>query len=332
MTPSENNLKIPNVVYITSAGHSGSTLLDFLIGSIPDTFSTGELVHFPWQLYRSIQSRPSIKGQNICTCGKSFFDCEVWGKIIKLIYQNENVDMRKNPFHFDISIQRSKTYEGNKKIFNKGIRNMFFLSSNHRINRTIKNIYYYHYQSSILNNWKLFQYLKKTTNTRYIIDSTKDPIRFQMLHKMHTDKIKLIILVRDVFGVATSGIIRQEHNNIQKAAKGWLKFYNKKVLDILKTEKDLDYLILHYSEIAKYPEKTIKIIAKFLDISNFQFKNDFTTKDYHLIAGNPMRYKDNFTIIYDEKWKNYINNEQYTVLKYYQNQLNPIFTKLSMNN
>lgn len=95
------------------------------------------------------------------------------------------------------------------------------------LNKDYKNIpnviYYHHYISSIYNNWKLFNYLNKITNARYIVDSTKDPIRFQRLRKMYPEKIKLIILIRDVYSVATSGIIRQEHNNIKKAVLGWLK-------------------------------------------------------------------------------------------------------------
>ena len=41
------------LIYIVAAGHSGSTLLDMLIGSIPGVFSTGELNHLPWQLSRT---------------------------------------------------------------------------------------------------------------------------------------------------------------------------------------------------------------------------------------------------------------------------------------
>jgi len=40
------------IVYILSVGHSGSTLLDMLLGQFPNIFSTGELKHLTWQLYR----------------------------------------------------------------------------------------------------------------------------------------------------------------------------------------------------------------------------------------------------------------------------------------
>ena len=311
----KDSKNIPNILYIASAGHSGSTLLDFLIGSLPHTFSTGELVYFPWQIYRTIQSISSIKNQNICTCGNSFFNCKVWGEVIKMVKNNMDIDMRQNPFLFDISIHRSPSYKDNFKISNKLIRTLYYLFSFQIFGNPINNIYYHHYRQSIHNNWKLFRYLYNITGARYIIDSTKDPIRFKMLHRMHPNNIKLIILIRNVHGVATSGLMRQEHNNIEKAAKGWLKFYNNKIIKILKSTENLNYLIIHYEELTKHPEKIIRNIANFLEIDNF-----------HLIAGNPMRYKNNFTIKYDKRWKNHINDQQYDLLDKYQNKLNPIFT------
>ena len=42
-----------NLIYIVSPGHSGSTLLDMLLGSLPGVFSLGECTYLPWQLYRN---------------------------------------------------------------------------------------------------------------------------------------------------------------------------------------------------------------------------------------------------------------------------------------
>jgi hypothetical protein len=59
------------VVYITSSGHSGSTLLDLLVSGHSKVFSVGEVKDFD----RSRESRR-------CTCGaKSPFDCPFWHRI-----------------------------------------------------------------------------------------------------------------------------------------------------------------------------------------------------------------------------------------------------------
>ncbi len=36
-----------SLIYIICPGHSGSTLLDMLLGSHPEIFSTGELINLP---------------------------------------------------------------------------------------------------------------------------------------------------------------------------------------------------------------------------------------------------------------------------------------------
>ncbi len=62
----------PTVIFIASEGRSGSTLLDFLIGSHSDVVSGGELIDLP--------SRGSARkeGGQQCTCGASITDCGHW--------------------------------------------------------------------------------------------------------------------------------------------------------------------------------------------------------------------------------------------------------------
>ena len=62
----------PTVIFIASEGRSGSTLLDFLIGSHSDVVSGGELI--------DLQSRGSTRkdGAEQCTCGASITVCEHW--------------------------------------------------------------------------------------------------------------------------------------------------------------------------------------------------------------------------------------------------------------
>ena len=60
-------------VFIASLGHSGSTLLDLMLGSHPRLVSLGE-VH-------ATIARAAEK-QNVCTCGKAADDCPIWGPVL----------------------------------------------------------------------------------------------------------------------------------------------------------------------------------------------------------------------------------------------------------
>ena len=56
------------VTYIVGDGHSGSTLLDIIIGSSPNIFSAGELTFI---------TRDSIF-EEYCSCNKLIKECNTW--------------------------------------------------------------------------------------------------------------------------------------------------------------------------------------------------------------------------------------------------------------
>jgi hypothetical protein len=66
--------KLVAVVYICGAGHSGSTLLELMLGAQPGIASFGEV---PQGLTRLEQGR-----ETICTCGQAPGNCPVWSHVI----------------------------------------------------------------------------------------------------------------------------------------------------------------------------------------------------------------------------------------------------------
>lgn len=60
------------LIFISSLAHSGSTVLDLLLGSHPDIISLGEI-------YSAIEE--FNKPQRICTCGREVPNCRVWGPV-----------------------------------------------------------------------------------------------------------------------------------------------------------------------------------------------------------------------------------------------------------
>jgi hypothetical protein len=66
-------IKSPRIVFISSSGHSGSTLLDMLISSHPDVVSVGEVVRF--------SSAPNSR----CACGQKAWECPFWLAVDEVI-------------------------------------------------------------------------------------------------------------------------------------------------------------------------------------------------------------------------------------------------------
>ena len=62
------------LIYIGGYGHSGSTLLEYLMAGSPAVLACGEVVS-------SICERDSKKKEKICSCGRAADMCPVWGDI-----------------------------------------------------------------------------------------------------------------------------------------------------------------------------------------------------------------------------------------------------------
>lgn len=97
------------IAYITSHGHSGSTLLDLIISAHPQIFSLGE-----------INMLPSIaRGETIvpeagrCPCGKdSVHSCDFWSKVDALIKDKTKLDLDQ----LDLDSKNDKIFNKHNKI------------------------------------------------------------------------------------------------------------------------------------------------------------------------------------------------------------------------
>ena len=67
-----NQSKI-NLIYVASIGHSGSTLLESMLGAHSQIATCGEIHILPHEIAeRSVMP---------CSCGKSIVDCQFWSQI-----------------------------------------------------------------------------------------------------------------------------------------------------------------------------------------------------------------------------------------------------------
>jgi hypothetical protein len=67
------------IIYICSLSHSGSTLLDLLIGGNPSCVSMGEI-------FSALKRR--AEPQKECTCGVSALDCPVWSRVLPHVHDD----------------------------------------------------------------------------------------------------------------------------------------------------------------------------------------------------------------------------------------------------
>jgi len=140
------------LIYIVSTGHSGSTLTDMWIGKIRSVFSTGEIVHLPWQIWRG--ENPEDK-QTYCSCGDAFKDCDFWQKTFSKVKEKTGHDIYADPLGFDTSIHTSQHY--GKRSFIHSVIHIGLLKLHRYIGNTKAwNIFNSFYRKSINRNWELY--------------------------------------------------------------------------------------------------------------------------------------------------------------------------------
>jgi len=279
-------------------------------GSLEGMFSLGEVTYLPWQLYRTRDGQGSVQSQNVCTCGKQFQECSVWSEVIGDLSTLVGFDIQTRPFDFPIALLAKQRYSRGSFDPTRLLRMGMSISVKHRLTSPIMQVLNRMSQRAVINNWMMFDKIGQLQDTHYVSDSTKSPWRLWLLHKHRPDDVRVIILIRDVRAVAYSAIRRYQVDGLKRAA-GWVRIYNR-ILAVLQVIPDVPVQVVRYEDLCADPEGTRAEIAKFCGLSGKAVPFPLASKNYHMVAGNPMRYKDKIAIRYDNAWRKELDtkNEQ----------------------
>ncbi|APF20145.1 hypothetical protein Calab_0563 [Caldithrix abyssi DSM 13497] len=270
------------IIYILSMGHSGSTILDMTLGQFPNVFSTGELKHLMWQLYREINNIEDEEGK--CTCNKKFIKCYYWSNILTNIAKEKNIPVSDLPNQFNLK------YFEKLSFFND---NYYLKLQRYLVKKyPILNKFLYRKKNNIItnNNFLLYKNIFRVINKEFIVDSSKDIIRYYNIEKKNN--VFPIILIRDINELKNSKYVTQ---NKSKLWKSWINYYESlKPMMLMKKKKD--YHIISFERFLNNPYQEVKKICKKLNIDISSFSTVLKKSKYHLVAGNPMRYEEEILV------------------------------------
>jgi hypothetical protein len=309
----------PKIIFIISAGHSGSTLLDLMIGTLPNTISTGELVWLPWQVWRDGKMCNETPKQDICTCLKTFRECPVWSKILQCISDTTSQNVISNPLDFNLSFLRNKKYTEKTSIRLKALRKIFEYSiiNNQELflNSILKN-----QKGIIQNTLVLYDSIVKTMKVSSVVDSSKDILRAYAIWRERPSDIKVILLYKDAKSYAASGKHWGVDEPTEKHLKRWLNIYKNRFVPILKRMKT-EVLIVKYNNLVEQPTETRQRLAQFIGSICTNSDWQINTHNMHLVAGNPMRFQGIVNIKYDDRWKRELTRDEQKLAEDYENQM-----------
>lgn len=260
------------IIYISGDGHSGSTLLDIILGSAKNAISTGELVFLP---------QKGIKNKEFCACGRPVPECDVWTKIIDKWQEKRILNLEKY-----IQIQ-------NKLLSNKNILSSYKLLKN---------------PSGIILDFikdtqHLYEIIFNVTETNIVIDSSKAPAKLLILKNLDFE-VKTIHLTRRFGDLLNSNKKKAkknlkagiEHDILPRKTSFVLGNWIIKNLLTVLFAQNTQYIKIRYEDIVTDPLKYItQIYPEDLEFyETLKQRGPFYPK--HLVAGNAIRMKDHLYI------------------------------------
>lgn len=295
------------LIYISGAGHSGSTLLDIVLGRHPQISSLGEIHRFYLSLHKS-------EPPHRCDCGRSVMQCEFWIKVINRIRSQRGWDLQKFKTRFITTDPKYLEVGDNGRILLEAGAPKRYALSMERVFSAIAPDLLYRYlpaasrdmrrlREIAINSHDLFDAVRYTAGTPIIVDSTKNPIRLRALYTARPESLLIVYLVRDGRAV-THSRMRRHGVTMSQAAKVWVAEHRKQRI-IQSHIPRQNKLFVKYEDFCASPEPVLERICRFsgLDYSNYMLSAP--ARQRHAIGGNPMRFEDGAAskIALNESWR-----------------------------
>lgn len=137
------------VLYIMGAGHSGSTVLDIILGNHPDILSVGELSNFV--------RRRAINGK-YCACGKPANTCQFWSNIYWEWTHQIGTDDVEGYLALQNAFEHFRSWFNLQKQKRRGFQSPRF-------------------QAYVERTRALFEAIRVVSGKNIVVDSSKSPVR-----------------------------------------------------------------------------------------------------------------------------------------------------------
>jgi len=153
------------------------------------------------------------------------------------------------------------------------------------------------------NSWAVADAMAEVSNARYVIDSSKSPVRLKLLYMLRPERMRILHLVRDGRAVAASAMRRHDNMSAAMAARIW-KRDNQNLRMMLRTVPDRLKLGVRYEALCEDPAAELRRVCGFLELEFDPAMLTLWSRPVHNIPGNPMLFnRSQRAIRKDERWR-----------------------------
>jgi len=162
-------------------------------------------------------------------------------------------------------------------------------------------------ESFFCDNLVLFDAISTAANTRYVVDSSKNPDRLERLLANPELDVFPIFLLRDPKGQICSSLRKNEINSwLGKSTYNLIRLIGNYVATnrrIFKLVKHHPHAVVRYEELARAPERTLANLMQQLGLAFHPLQLEWAAQERHNISGNRMRFGASSALKLDEQWR-----------------------------
>lgn len=256
-----------SLIFIASLEHSGSTLLDLVLGGHPQIVGLGEI----YQLLRPGSPHFANADNVLCSCGATMSHCSFWGPTLDLLRQQKDSSLAQR---YHLVLQSAQDHFGADRLF----------------------------VDSSKNTAALTQVLELTEWTPQVLFLIRD-VRSWTVSMQDGRRRENMFHMRDLWQIDP---LRTPQRLITRSAMMHFHRWHagNRALQAQLTRANPRWLQIGYEELCLYPEHITHLITDFLGL---QFSNDMlriADSHSHSILGNRMRVQPEKRerIFYDNRW------------------------------
>lgn len=303
-----------DAVYIMSTGHSGSTLLNLLLGSHSRANAVSEPTHLP----------KNIAHNETCSCGSAILECPIWSKVIHRLDQKLKLDILRDPYALQLGF-----IGDDRQIYNDRLGWSYQAAWKPR-----RILVYLQQATGIrLPEWAQREFAEAqrvrvlayeevgvVTGEPIIVDASKEYLQGISLYQSDPARTRLIFLVRDGRAVFYSNLRRKRAWN--ESLRAWRNYYQH-ALPIINRRIPPEHICrVRYEDLVTNTEQQLRQICHFLEI---EFESSMLNPQanlQHLTSGNDMRLSADKSIRLDTAWMTALTAEQVAYFDRHAGDLN----------
>lgn len=282
------------VIYIMGHARSGSTILNIVLGNLPEVFAAGEVSNF---------TVSDMDTEEFCSCKAKVVDCDFWSEVRRSVlqeYKAESLDFKS--LTRSVENWRNAVPIGSTESKALARQRYTALASRH------------------------YNAIFKRSQCEWLVDASKCPLRVHCLINADEFDFYVIHVVRDPRAVCHSLNKAWKKNaeaGIQMDQKpaSYLKAIKQLYLNLIlvrrvkKLVSAERFLQVRNEDLVFRTQRTMDELQAFLGIdcgklmSNME--NNVPLEQEHNVAGNRLRMQQNIVLKYDSTWVKKVSKFHY---------------------